>query len=51
MPYRHHRRAFEGARERGLRRAAGGRRSPYRLTLDAEQDAWIATVIDWKRAA
>ena len=25
--------------------------TPYRLTLDAENHAWIAVVIDWKRAA
>jgi hypothetical protein len=25
--------------------------SPYRLSLDAENYAWVAIVIDWKRAA
>ena len=25
--------------------------APYRLTLDAEQDAWVAALMDWKRAA
>jgi hypothetical protein len=25
--------------------------SPYRLRLEAEQNAWIAIVIDWKKAA
>ena len=25
--------------------------SPYRLRLDAENYAWVAIVIDWKRAA
>jgi hypothetical protein len=24
---------------------------PYRLRLDQEQSAWIASVIDWKQAA
>ena len=24
---------------------------PYRLRLEAEQNAWVATVIDWQRAA
>ncbi len=67
MPYRRRRRVFvETAKERVsagftapqeavvadvsmmLRR---GGSAPYRLKLNAEQDAWIATVIDWKRAA
>lgn len=25
--------------------------APYKLRLDLEQHAWIAVVIDWKRAA
>jgi hypothetical protein len=25
--------------------------APYRLRLDAEQDVWVAIVLDWKRAA
>ena len=25
--------------------------SPYRLCPDPEQDAWVAAVIDWQRAA
>lgn len=25
--------------------------TPYRLTLDTENHAWVAIVIDWKRAA
>jgi hypothetical protein len=24
---------------------------PYRLRLESEQSAWVATVIDWQRAA
>ena len=32
-----------GLRERGW--------SSYRLCLDPEQDAWVAVVIDWQRAA
>jgi hypothetical protein len=24
---------------------------PYRLRLETEQNAWVATVIDWQRAA
>jgi hypothetical protein len=24
---------------------------PYRLHLETEQNAWVATVIDWQRAA
>jgi hypothetical protein len=24
---------------------------PYRLRLEPEQNAWVATVIDWQRAA
>jgi hypothetical protein len=24
---------------------------PYRLRLEAEQNSWVATVIDWQRAA
>jgi hypothetical protein len=30
-------------REKGL--------DPYRLRLEAEQSAWVVSVIDWKRAA
>lgn len=25
--------------------------APYRLTLDAEQNAWVAVVIDWHKHA
>jgi hypothetical protein len=25
--------------------------SPYRLRLETEQHAWVAVVIDWKKAA
>lgn len=67
MPYRRRRRVFvetpRGRRSAGftvpleadaadvsmeLRRRGF---APYRLTLDAQQGAWIAVLMDWQRAA